>query len=130
MLGGWWAAVLRQVSVVGRCVQVGVQSGLQVSAEVLLLSMTGQCRVGSALAALLNSPSSQALLSALEEAIRHASGAPMFQVRTQCWGCLGMNDQRAPCGLVLNAPLLPCPQQLRHAASCLRPRRALLLSGI
>ena len=84
-------------------VQVGVHSGLQRAAEALLLSITQQSSVGNALAALLNTDNSKALLSALEEAVRRANGAPIIQVRISCGLSLKLNSSSSSASAFISA---------------------------
>ena len=63
--------------------QVGVHRGLQQKSEALLLALTRQQSVGSALAALLNTHVSEALLESLQAEVTRAKAAPMAQVTSQ-----------------------------------------------
>ena len=63
-------------------VQVGEDAGLHVKARILLYGLTEEHSLGSAMAALLKGPASQALLSALEDAVTRYSSTPIAQVRT------------------------------------------------
>ena len=64
--------------------QVGVDRRIQQASEALLLALTKQQSVGSALAAILCSPVSEALLRALEDAVNTIGGAPIVQVSPEC----------------------------------------------
>ena len=92
--------------------QVGEPMGLHVQAQILLYSLTEEHSIGSAMAALLKGPASQALLSALEDAVTHYRSTPVAQVRTQCNLLPGYDDPEGAAP-VLSAPPLESSAILR-----------------
>lgn len=73
-----------------------MHSGLQVRAEALLLSIARQSSVGNAVAALLNSPASSALLQPLEDVTRRFTSDPINQVRTCLWDFSNLTEAESP----------------------------------